>query len=281
MKTQFTLKCYLFFFGVLLMSFAPKALTLNSKENILTAYTIADIQKALSQLDKDTVIFIDVDDTLITPESKVFHWSSPYRFLIDDLKKNKDKYPNFKTILSHWRLQRKTILVSKDWPSFIESLKEQYPVYALTKMDSGAFGDIPSMEKWRYDELIAKGISFTPSYDGISEGIVATNPKKASPATFYKGIFITGALNKSEVLRAYFNIKKPHQIILIDDRPEYLEDAIEECNRHHIPFLGILFKGMDQIPGSPDPKVAEFQKETLFEKGQWLEDSEAEKLVAR
>jgi len=265
--------------GVLIMGLSTDAMALNRKDHILTATTVADVQQALSTLNEDAVIFIDVDDTLITPESKVFHWSSPYRFLIDDLKKNKDKYPNFETILSHWRLQRKTMLVSKDWPAFIEALKQKYPVYALTKMDSGPLGDIPSMEKWRYDELESKGISFTPTYDGISEAVVATDPAKPSPATFYKGIFISGPLNKSNVLRAYFNTKQPAQIVLIDDRAEYLEDAIQECNRHHIPFLGILFKGMDLIPGAPDPAVAEFQKETLFEKGEWLEDKEAEALL--
>ncbi len=257
------------------MSLVTGAIALNGKENILTAYTVADIREVLSKVDEGAVIFIDVDDTLITPESKVFHWSSPYRFLIDDLKKNKDKYKNFESILSHWRLTRKTILVSEDWPGFIALLKEKYPVYALTKMDSGRLGDIPSMERWRYEELTSKGISFTPSYDGISEGIIATDPLTSSSATFYKGIFITGALNKSDVLRAYFNVKQPSQIVLIDDRPEYLEDAIEECNRQHIPFLGILFKGMELIPGKPDPHVVEFQKETLFEKGEWLEDEEA------
>lgn len=171
------------------------------------------------------------------------------------------------------------MLVSDEWPDFIRSLKERYLVYALTKMESGPLGDIPSMEKWRYDELTAKGISFTPSYDDTSESVLVSHPSKSSPATFYQGIFITGSFNKGEVLKAYFKDQQPSQIVLIDDRPEYLSDAIDECNREHIPFLGILYRGVDLIPGTADPKVAAFQKEYLFENARWLEDEEAREML--
>jgi len=259
------------------MSLSTAALALNGKEQITTAYTLQDVQDVLSKIKEDSVIFIDVDDTLITPKSTMFRATSPYRFLIDDLKKNRDQFPNFETILSRWRLQRKTILVSEEWPQFIHTLKNKYPVYALTKMETGKIGDIPSMEKWRYDELKEKGISFTPSCNGVSEDTFAIDSSKPYPPAFYKGIFITGSYNKSDVLRVFLKTQHPTQIVLIDDRPEYLQDAIEECNRQSIPFIGILFKGTELIQGQADPKIAEFQKEYLFEHAQWLEDEEAEK----
>lgn len=251
--------------------------SLNGKEQILPAHTLQEVQEALSQVKEGAVVFVDVDDTLITPTSKVFRTTSPFRFLIDDLKKNRDEYPNFETILSHWRLQRKTILVCEEWPDFINTLKKKYPVYALTKMESGPIGDIPSMEKWRYDELKGKEISFTPTFNGISEETFVTDSLKPYPPVFYQGIFITGSFNKSDVIRFYLKTEQPTQIVLIDDRPEYIQDAIEECNRQSIPFLGVLFRGTELIPGEPDPKVAEFQKDYLLEHARWLEDEEAEK----
>ena len=65
------------------------------------------------------------------------------------------------------------------------------------------------------------------------------------------------------------------------DRLEYLQDAIEECNRQSLHFIGILFKGVEQIPGEPDPKIAEFQKQYLLDHAQWLEDEQAQEKVEK
>jgi hypothetical protein len=238
-------------------------------------HTLQQLQDALAPLQEGTVIFIDVDDTLITPKSKVFHWASPHRFLIDDLKKNRDKIPNFEEILSHWRLQRETMLVSEEWPKLINTLKEKHPVYALTKMETGPIGAIPSMEQWRYDELTHKGISFTPSFKGEVKSVLKDDLLQPCPITFSHGIFITGSYTKGDVIDIFLETQTPAQIVLIDDREEYLCDVKEACARHGIPFLGIFFKGMELIAGFPDPKVADFQKEHLLTHAEWLEDEKA------
>lgn len=261
-------------------SLNPK-LPLNGHDKIITAYTVTEVESALLNLQKGAVIFVDVDDTLITPQSKVFRSTSPFRTIIDQIKKHKDKIPHVDMILSHWRLQRKIRLVSEDWPDFIYKLKKSYAVYALTKLETGKVGAISSMEHWRYDELKGQGITFTPSCPGISEGTLVENASSSSPATFYRGIFMTGSFNKSDVIAAFLKTQHPPQIVLIDDRPEYLKDAIEECNHQSLPFLGILFKGETLIPGEPDPKVAEFQKQHLLERGQWIEDEEAQQEVKK
>lgn len=253
---------------------------LNGDECVITAYTVSEVKDALSNLPKRAVIFIDVDDTLITPQSKVFRSTSPFRVIIDQIKKQRDRIPNVEMILSHWRLQRKIRLVSDEWPAFIHTLKKHYLVYGLTKLETGRVGAIPSMEQWRYDELKRQGITFTPSCLGVSEGILVDDAFNPYPATFSNGIFITGSFNKGDVIAAFLKAGRPPQIVLIDDRPEYLKDVIEECNRHSLTFLGILFKGVELISGTPDPKVAEFQKQHLLEKAEWIEDEEAQKKIS-
>lgn len=248
---------------------------------LITVQSIYEIQNALSSLQEGAVIFIDVDDTLITPKSKIFHWKSPYRFLIDDLKKDRAQIPNFETILSHWRLQRETMLVAHEWPQFMNLLKKQYPVYALTKMETGSIGAIPSMEQWRYDELTHKGISFTSSFKGAFKTILRDDLLSPYPIIFFNGIFITGSYTKGNVLDIFLETQTPPHIVLIDDREEHLCDVKEACARHGIPFLGIFFKGMELISGFPDPKVAAFQKEHLLAHAVWLEDEKAELLCGK
>lgn len=260
-----------------LLSSPPEPL--NGDDKIITASTLPEIQQALSSLPEGTIIFIDVDDTIITPQSKVFRSTSPFRNIIDQIKKQRDHIPHVEKLLSHWRLQRKSILVSEQWPTFINTLKKHYKVYALTKLETGRVGAIPSMEKWRYAELKEKGVTFTPTCPGISEGILVKDTSQPYPATFYRGIFMTGSFNKSDVIAAFAKTRRPPHIVLIDDRQEYLQDAIEECNRQSLHFIGILFKGIENIRGEPDPKVAEFQKQYLLEHAQWLEDEQAKEKI--
>lgn len=259
------------------MTIQSPSFVLNGKDKILTAYTLLEVQTILATLERGTVIFLDVDDTLITPQSKTFRATSPFRTLIDHIKKQRDNIPNFERVLSHWRLQRKICLVSDQWPEYIEILKKNYAVYALTKVDTGRVGAISSMEKWRYNELKGLGITFTPTCPGISEGTLVEDTSKSYPATFYKGIFMTGSFNKGDVIAAFLKTQRPSQIVLIDDREDYMQDAVVECNRQFIPFLGILFKGVELIPGKPNPQVAEFQKRNLIDHAEWVEDEEAEK----
>lgn len=253
--------------------------SLNGADKIITASTLEEIESNLSILPEGAIIFLDVDDTIITPQSTAFRSSSPFRDIIDQIKKQRDKIPHVEMILSHWRLQRKSMLVSEQWPALIKTLKKHYEVYALTKLETGRVGDIPSMEKWRYEELKAKGVTFTPTCPGVSEGVLIQDASHPYPATFYRGIFITGSFNKSDVISAFVKTKRPPLIVLVDDRLEYLQDANQACNREGLHFIGVLFKGVEHIPGTPDPKVAEFQKQYLLEHAQWLEDEEARKIL--
>lgn len=246
---------------------------------VIPLYTAHEVAHHLQNLPQGGVIFLDVDDTLITPQSKIFRASSPYRFIIDDLKKHHGNNKNFEEILSHWRLNRVSLLVDPYWPLLIEALKSKYTVYGLTKIDTGAIGSIPSMEAWRYQELSQKGLSFSDTYENTSEMTLLTAPDKSSSARFYKGIFMTGAYKKGEVVRPVLQTLQPSQVIFVDDREEYLQEVKEECERQHIPFLGLLFKGVEGISGEPIPQVAEFQKYQLLKKSRWLEDEEAEKAV--
>lgn len=238
----------------------------------IKVHTLGEVGAQLDKAKKDALIFVDVDDTLITPKSKIFRSTSPYRFIIDEIKRNQKDLKNFEFILSHWRLQRESILVSEAWPEFINALKKKFPVYALTKMDVGILGAIPSMEEWRYQELAQKGIIFSLTHE-YEQHFGQQVP------TFYKGIFMTGAYKKSDVVRQVLAINPSSEVILVDDREEYVSDVGGECQRQGIPFRGILFKGVELLKGQPNVQVAEFQKRYLLEKAQWLEDEIAEEMV--
>jgi len=239
---------------------------------IVEAETVDEVLKHLQGVPADAVVFLDIDDTVITPVSTTFR-APPYNGMVDEIKSNKDKYSNYVEIVSNWRLQRKVMLVDPQWPAVIEGLKKHRPIYALTKMDSGVFGNIESMEEWRFKEVASLGVKFSD------------NPnipyKKQGPAgpTFYKGILLTGSASKGQALQAYHEDIAMKFMVMVDDRMDYLADIMGYCQANGVGFLGVFFKGVALLPGAPDPDVAEYQRQHLLQHAQWLEDDEAARLL--
>ena len=245
-------------------------------ENFSVVKSTLDIGFYLQQLPKDSIILVDVDDTIITPRSKTFR-TAPYNKLIDNIKKNKDNYPAYQEIVSNWRLQRKVMLLDENWPAMLKQLREKFSVYAITKMDTGRFGNIPSMEQWRYEELRDLGIEFSKNNE-IPSTILDDGQNNPM---FYNGIFITGERSKSQTLDIYRSFLKSSIIVLIDDRLEHLEDIKAFCDKHSIKFIGLLFKGLENFKDRPDPAISDFQAKYLIENAQWLEDDKAYKVMSQ
>ncbi|AAY61374.1 hypothetical protein RFEPED_0321 [Rickettsia felis str. Pedreira] len=222
----------------------------------------------------DTSIFFDVDDTFLTPKSKTFR-KAPYNQMIDRIKENKNNYDNYEEIVSNWRFQRKVILIDEEWAEVINKLKAKFPVYALTQMNTGEFGNILSMQDWRYKELKSLGIEFSDN-----EELAACSSGQKDDAICYKGIFITGNHSKSGTLSKFSDELNTSFIVFVDDREKHVEDVRDYCKKNKIGFLGILFDGLKHLMGEPDPKLAAFQESYLIENAKWLEDEEAYELMA-
>lgn len=240
--------------------------------------TMIEVQNAqailqhVDQLSSQTLVLIDLDNTLITPVSKAFRVTPN---LIDDIKKNKNNTKNFINLLSHWRLQRKIMLVDPQWPTVLATLKKKHAsIYGFTKIETGSFGIISSMEKWRYKEIKSLSLEFSNHKklqafsDRVAQGII-------NGPLFYYGIFMTGAGSKSEVLKLFQPVLVLDQIIMIDDRLEQLEEVRTFCKSESISFLGILFKGIERFQDRADPNVVAFQRDYLIKHSQWLEDEAA------
>lgn len=239
-----------------------------------TASSALEILDLINNIPTNALIFLDVDDTIMTPKSITFR-KPPFNQIIDRIKVNKSDYDNFEEIVSNWRLQRKVMLIDEEWSNLINNLKENYQIYGLTQMNAGQFGNIPSMQEWRYNELKELGIEFSDNKE-----LAIYNTAKKDDAVFYKGIFITGDHSKSGTLSKFSQDLLVSFIVFIDDRTKHLEDVQDYCKKNNIGFLGILFDGLKRLAGEPDPKLAEFQESYLIENAKWLEDEEAYKLMA-
>ena len=220
--------------------------------------------------DKCFNVFFDIDDTIIIPKSLSFR-CPPYNGMIDRIKEKKELIKNYEQIISNWRVSRKVMLLDENWPCVIENLKKKMNIFALTKMNTGKFGCIDSMEKWRYNELKSLGIIFSNKNINLPKSF---DLKNNSPS-FCNGIFMTGNLKKSEVLNEIIKTTDLSKgITFVDDRECHIFDVEKFCNKNYIPFLGILFNGLKNFNEYASKEIAEFQEKYLLENAIWLEDEE-------
>jgi len=241
------------------------------------------IRAEMKRADQNSLIFFDVDDTIITPKSNLFRPHSKYYHLIDDIKKHIDTIPNYREIISNWRLQRKIVLVDNRWPEFIKSLNlANKNVYAITAMRSGSFGAIDNLEDWRYRELKSAGVMFNGEFLG-SDYIEALPADLASkidtPAVFYKGFFMTGLYSKGSVMRYILENQPASKVFFVDDREDHVKDVGKVCAEFGLSYSGFIYRGIDLMKSRSPDYLMEFQKQKLMEESTWYEDEEAAEML--
>lgn len=248
---------------------------------IIETKSFQNVQAKLTACAKDAIILVDVDNTIITPKSLLFRSSSPYRNIVDDIKANKYPFLDTEKIVSTWRVERQSMLVDDAWPELIKQIHSlATPIFAFTHMGTGRYGIIDSLEIWRYNELKSYDITFTEEFLGDSEmTLMPHTHQMCGGAIFYKGIFMTGDYNKVLVLLKILDLYKPSQVVVVDDLHDNVTSLQQVCLEKSVPYTGIVFRGVDKIPGTPNEKVAAVQKKYLLEQGKWLEDDEASKLI--
>jgi len=272
--------CYLILLICLLGCAVPHT---NNTPTIVTTQDIDLVKQAFASATRDTLVLVDIDSTIIEIKANMFRAHSKDVSFIDHLKKNRASVKDFEHVLSTFRLGRKVLLLSPEWPNLINDLKaRQVPIYALTQMDHGPLGKIANMAEWRRQELAAFGIHFTPLYEGHTEATLLANPANAlASSIFYHGYFMNGSsFSKRETSKIILATLRPSKVIFVDDREEHIRNVGEACAEANIPYVGIIFRATELLPGDPDPAMIAHQKKRLVEDKVWLEDEQAAAEIA-
>ncbi len=200
-----------------------------------SASTVQQIKKNLSAFNCEKVLcLLDIDNTIITTKSDFGKY-------IDELKRlnkaNSQYRAKIDNLICQWRIAREVILTDKSWPEF---LKER-TAYGLTKMDTGTFSSIESMERWRYKELKTLSVEFTRT--SPIDQVEYNEPKTLNicDATFFNGIFYTGNAKKGNIVAAILNRNKYDLVFFADDRKSELADVEKACSKAKTPCLLIHF----------------------------------------
>ncbi|HBR70631.1 TPA: hypothetical protein DIC20_01940 [Candidatus Dependentiae bacterium] len=240
------------------------------KSDIQEIDSFKEAQTILATVDPQSLIIFDIDETLLSPADVPFQsWFFSSKRGKAFTEKAAQRVRDFKNIVIE--------------PSIIDIIQNlenrKIKTIALTYCDTGAFGGgiIPSLPQWRYEDLKKEGIDFSPSF-GDQEIIFEHLTSKANRhPMFYKGILLTDAFSKGEILGAFLDRVnwKPSNVIFFDDRLNYLESVEEEMKKRGIPFKGYLYKGAQHLPRKIDKEILDIELQHLKEHDEFISDEEA------
>jgi len=253
---------------------------------ILTISSLAQATDALAAADNKPLIVFDVDETLIMPadaiwqQGRIWEGNVTKHFSLSDEIKNafKDCKDGDLDDISDRMLNVKFEPVEKITTSFVTELQHRnLKIIALTNFGPGEFGHIPSLKKWRKQQLAMNGIDFGSSFPALSLTFNNLSATQSGHPEFYQGILF-GANNPKGVVLTTFIDKIdfiPTKVIVIDDKEKYLLSIQEELAKRSIPFQGFLYTGAEKEAASIDVAVIEYQLDCVQKKHEFVTDRQA------
>ena len=250
-----------------------------SKAELITTYSINSptVKEIEEWIDKDTIIFIELDETLVMPQSKMFSFdSNPYRIFLSNLVTLGEKSPVYTKAVANWFGQRKVRLVEDGWVDFISRARFRgAKIYGICSMPLYLI----NIEEKRLKELKDLGIIFDSKINNTEELVI----KHEFPwfAKFYKGIIFNGPYSKQETILELFKVTNsiPKKLVTfanIKHEVKFIDKGLRKFNMY---FKSVLYLGSREVTGRPDDEVVKFQQRELIEKGKWYEDEEAVNLL--
>lgn len=246
----------------------------------VSSIDVPEIQEIVKKADKTTLILININDTIITPKSKMFRYNhNIYRNFIEDLYGAAFYHAAAETAIANIWTQRQMMLVEPSWPSFISQLKATGAMVFGFVKTSPACRLVEDFEEWQYSQLKQFAINFTSTIN--SKEIIKFDAADSNSPSFHKGIIFTNSQSKVYSLREFLNITNiaPLKIIIFENNQNELKSMNVFLNTMDIGYFAIAYNAAAQIIGSPKEQVGKFQIRTVTNTGKWLEDDAAEALL--
>jgi len=228
-------------------------------------------------VDKDTIIFIEIDDVVVMPQSKMFsHDLNPYRMFISNLVTLGDRTPAYNKAIANWYGQRKIRLVEGGWIDFIKRVKEKgAKIYGLYSMPL----HLLNIDQKIFKELNDLGVVFDNKINGKVEFVL--KKERSWFSRFSNGIIYTGPYSKPKTILELIKNENlsPQKIVTFGHVKSEVKAVDKVLRRFNMDFKSVLYKGSREVTGRPDAEIVKFQQRELIEHGKWYEDEEASKLL--
>ncbi len=281
-KSGFLKKLLLLVVSISFLVFAITFFVLSSEqEDVAVIYSYNEVSEIFDSLDDKALCIFDVDDTLLYSKDPIFQnsWSESWsmKLLWNSL------LPSylFQFFDQHYINRLISIIFNSIELEVIElsivkkiKLLQARGVWciALTSMEQGAFGVIPSMEEWRFEHLKQLGYEFNfdstkPIFELKDEMFDKRVP------LFYRGILCANHHRKGHVLKKYLETlgSRPSQVIFFDDIAKEVISVQKAMDEYGVPCQAFVYRGgYKRHASSFDFWGMRKRIVHLIERGEWL-----------
>lgn len=251
---------------------------------IIESPTFTQFEEVLETLDPDSLVLLDVDETLLVPKDGILkNGGEEYRKILGFYKRN------FTSHLIGQLLSRSEYeAVNPRAVDAIDYLQARdIKTIAFTACSVGQNGVIPSMEDWRIEHLKKNQFDFTvafPQFSGLWIKMYKDDPLSRlyyKKPLFKEGVLFCNGHHKGPVLTAFLAAIgwKPSKIVFLDDRLDFLESVENALKQEGIEFIGLHYTEAKNLPCIVNEQVAKFQIMHFFETEEWLSEQEAEQYI--
>jgi len=241
---------------------------------------LSQFEEEVSKLDVTALVLFDVDYTLLTPKDVSLKpcgkgLRRKYLYVLEPERRE--------WLQSITALEGEEELMDSKFPPLIKRMQNaNIPVIGFTALETGKYGKIANLEDWRLNQLKKFGIDFTSAFQDQKIIILTESVTHNGHYPLFKnGILLTNRLMKGEVFTDFLRKIgwKPNKILFMDDSIDQLKSVESAANVLSIEFIGFHYIAAEATPCDFDQEIGEFQFRNLVEKGQWLTDVEAKKVI--
>ncbi len=220
-------------------------------------------------VDADTLILLDIDDTLLIPEQTLGSdvWFQ-YQYQL-----NEDKADPLDATLAQWEAIRhlsRMKTVEKDTAAVVSDLQnEKYCIMGLTTQGL-------ALATRTVQQLLENGIDLIKTAPS-QEDIYLMNERGV---LYRHGILFTSGTPKGPALEKLLKATDlhPKKIVFINDKKSHLLDVAKSAQKLNIEFIGLRYSCSDERVAHFSPEIADvqFQYSTF---SHLLSDEEAQNLL--
>ncbi len=240
-----------------------------------TTYSVnsSTMKKIADWADKDTVMFVSLDNVVMMPKSEMFSYNSnPYLGFIQNMVSLGERMPRYNKIVSQWYAKRQVRLVEEGWEGFIKAMRAKgVTVYGISYMPI----HLSNIEPKIYKDITDLGVLFTSKINGKEEMQIEKHTNWSS--SFYKGIIFLGPFGPSHTLMEFLKVTNisPKKMLFISNSEPDLERMDTSLRVFDMEFYNVEYRGVYETGNKPDEKIVKLQQKYLINQGIWLEDEQA------
>ena len=242
------------------------------------------MEQLIENLDEDTLVLFDVDQTLITPNDPIL--KPKYDKLLDEIMGGKkfitDDSGETRYIFREILMHAPHSLIDPKSLVLVQKLQAKgIPVIAFSAAPGGKIGQVNSFVDWRINELYHFGFDFQTSFPHIQTLELPKDLDLEFPPIYKSGVLITSLHDKGPVLLNFFKASNwtPKKVIFVDDQMSNIRSVVESLDGH-VQTLGIHYTAASHSAHLVNELAAKYQVEHFLKTSEWISEPQAKDAIS-